>query len=440
MPARPGRNLFPVLLDTLGGYRLLRTIGVGSRAEVFLAHPVGGATDGPPVVIKVFGSAVSDESIITEIEALTRAQGDHVVRLLDVTSTAEGAPALILERHASGSLARLRSERAGVEAGEVVTLLAPLATALGRMHNAGVAHGALGPGAVLFDPAGTPTLACFGRATLTSAGLPVALLEAEQAVLDDVLAFGALAAELLEAVGAASLAHRARTEAAPGRWLTDFADALFDIAEPLPIDLRPRSDPPALPARVIAPQPVAVALPRSDESAPVPAWRDAVRRARGSLGRVRRPVWLVAGASMAALVVALVAVPKEGAEEAGESPSAQPTAAVVEQGPVTGDDPVAAALVLLAAREQCIRDLDDACFDDIDQTGSAAREDDRALIDVILAGEGAGVVPELDPKAVVLAQRLGDSALVSLGPDSEPASVLLVKGEAGWRIRDYVAG
>ncbi len=96
--------------------------------------------------------------------------------------------------------------------------------------------------------------------------------------------------------------------------------------------------------------------------------------------------------------------------------------------------------MLLVAREQCIRDLDDACFDDIDQAGSAAREDDRALIDEILAGEGAGVVPELDPKAVVLEQRLGDSALVSLGPDSEPASVLLVKGEAGWRIRDYVAG
>lgn len=441
--ARAATQPVPVLLDTLGGYRLLRTIGVGSRAEVLLAHPVGAAPEGPPVVIKVYGGAVSDESIIAEIEALGRAQGEHVVRLVDVTSTGEGAPAVILERHASGSLARLLSERASLDAGEVVTILAPLATTLARLHDAGVAHGAVGPPAVLFDPTGTPTLACFGRATLIAPGLPVALLEAEQAVLDDVLAYAALAADLLDSAGAAALAHRARTEAAPGRWLLDFADALFDIADPLPVDLRPRPELPLLPARVIAARPVVVdqSVPAS---APAPAWRQQVRRARESLGRVRRPVWVVAGASLAALVIALVAVPQSTAP-AAEAPSAQgssavPTAPVVQQGPVTGDDPVAAALVLMTAREQCIRDLDAACFDDLDQAGSAAREEDRELVGAILAGERAGVVPVLDPKVVVLIQRLGDSALVSLGPDSEPASVLLVKGEAGWRIRDYVAG
>jgi hypothetical protein len=30
--------------------------------------------------------------------------------------------------------------------------------------------------------------------------------------------------------------------------------------------------------------------------------------------------------------------------------------------------------------------------------------------------------------------------LIALAPGSEPASVLLLKGEAGWRIRDYIAG
>jgi len=48
-------------------------------------------------------------------------------------------------------------------------------------------------------------------------------------------------------------------------------------------------------------------------------------------------------------------------------------------------------------------------------------------------------VPALpNPPAVELVQRLGDSALVFLGPGTEPASLLLVKGEAGWRIRDYL--
>ena len=42
--------------------------------------------------------------------------------------------------------------------------------------------------------------------------------------------------------------------------------------------------------------------------------------------------------------------------------------------------------------------------------------------------------------AVALTEQLGDSALVTVVDpgDSEPASFLLVKGEAGWRIRDYV--
>jgi hypothetical protein len=39
----------------------------------------------------------------------------------------------------------------------------------------------------------------------------------------------------------------------------------------------------------------------------------------------------------------------------------------------------------------------------------------------------------------MVVERLGDSVLVDLDPESQPASVLLMKGEAGWRIRDYVA-
>jgi hypothetical protein len=38
----------------------------------------------------------------------------------------------------------------------------------------------------------------------------------------------------------------------------------------------------------------------------------------------------------------------------------------------------------------------------------------------------------------VLIERLGDSALVRLG-DAASASLLLVKGEDGWHIRDVIA-
>ena len=101
-----------------------------------------------------------------------------------------------------------------------------------------------------------------------------------------------------------------------------------------------------------------------------------------------------------------------------------------------GDDPVAAAVVLFAVRDGCIRDLDVDCLDDVDQAGSAALDADRELVGAIMDGGAAGPLPSTEGAS--LAQRLGDSALVALRPDSEPASVLLVKGEAGWRIRDYL--
>ncbi len=433
---RARRDTGPVI-DSLGGYRLLRTVGAGPRAEVFLAHPL--RPDAPPVpaVIKIYGSSVSDESVFAEIEALTRARGDHVVGVLDVVSTESGAPALILTRHAAGSLARLLADRPHVEPGEAVTLLAPLATTLARLHAAGVAHGAIGAGAVLFDVAGSPTLACFGRAVLFPPGLPAAGLESEPAVLADVLAFGALATTVLERAGAPDLARRARTEAASGGWLTDFADELFDIAEPLPLGVASRA-PVAhvpFPARAVAAQP-SVVVPEP-ETSPRRDWRGLLDRALGSLRRVRRRAWVMAGVGVGALVIAVAIVPS-APSGAIATPSASPTTAatVVDEGPVTGDDPVAAALVLLQAREGCIRDLSVECFDLIDQADSSALDADRALVRSVLGGAELPPLPK--PTEATLTQRLGDSALVALGSETEPASLLLVKGEAGWRIRDYL--
>ena len=409
-------------LDTLAGYRLLRTLGSGSRADVMLAHPLRGETG--PVVLKLYGPAVAEGSVLAEVEALTRAAGEHVVRLVDVVPAEDGALALVLERLAGGSLARLLAARQSLRAGEAVTILAPLALTLARLHAAGVAHGAVGPGAILFDTAGSPTLACFGRASLHQAGQPIARLEVEQAVIDDVLAFGSLASALLEGAGADELARRAATEAAPADWLVRFADALFDHGEALPVDLEGRTEAPVV--RVV---PVRAAVPAVEPEVPR-------RRILAELRRVRPRVWIAAGAALLAGLVALVALPVGGSEPAARTPAPAPTASAPIAAPVTADDPVDAALVLLSAREGCIRELDAGCLEIVDQAGSAALDDDRALIASIAAGEQPGALPTIrDP---VLVQRLGDSALVSLGPDSEPASLLLVKGEAGWRIRDYV--
>ena len=86
-----------------------------------------------------------------------------------------------------------------------------------------------------------------------------------------------------------------------------------------------------------------------------------------------------------------------------------------------------------------MRELSVLCLDGVAQEGSAAHASDAAVIRALQAGG------ELTPQAAIvsgqltLVERLGDSALVTLGApaDSEPASALVMRGEAGWRIRSY---
>jgi hypothetical protein len=167
------------------------------------------------------------------------------------------------------------------------------------------------------------------------------------------------------------------------------------------------------------------------------------------LSRGRRRALVAVAAGAAAVLIALIVVPGPAPAQSasgvtGHGPA--PTASVLDPGSVdtedatlAADDPVAATTVLLARRERCYRELSVACLDGVAQDGSAALDADRAAIREVLDG---GELPTgIDAGAVTptLAERLGDTALIDLGVDATPASILLMKDEAGWRIRDYVA-
>lgn len=197
------------------------------------------------------------------------------------------------------------------------------------------------------------------------------------------------------------------------------------------------------------------------------------------LRAVRRPVWIVAAAVVCALGAALVltgqldasgdAAPggpvpaPHGSQDAddaeGDIRSADPDSASSSRADATlPDDPVEALPVLLRARTRCIREVSIVCLDGVDQRDSSALSDDRALIETIIAGASdGGTTDERSTGAAGwtagesprLSQRLGDSALITTGVgdgsggtasagDSKPASVLMIRTEAGWRIRDYL--
>ena len=112
---------------------------------------------------------------------------------------------------------------------------------------------------------------------------------------------------------------------------------------------------------------------------------------------------------------------------------------------------MAATSELLRARNECLSGASVACLDTVDQAGSAALATDRyRLAQGADAGETtaapqASVIGDPTGYTLSLVERTGDSALIALEPSSplngkemhsEPASVLVVKGEAGWRIRE----
>ena len=431
--------------DTLIGYRLIRLIGAGERAEVFLAVPAHEAGD--PVALKVPLPDTTEPSVLVEAEALDRARGDHVVALLDLASGPLGPPVLVLERLAGPSLAHVLAERGSLSAGEAITVLVPLHGALTRAHAQGVAHGRVAADSVLFAAGGMPVLARFGAAQLGEPGRSEAALEADPAVAADRAAFRELTTMLLGD-------HVADLEV--DEW-SDLPALLFAIAPAAPVVLSGRAIESSAPSDrtglrrhgVVIPAdvPGAVHHPLVDAllARLPPKWRHGAETALAHGRRVRRRTWILAAVALCALGATLLMLPPTDpaedadpieAEQAAEStPTPTLTASVL-----TADDPVAALVALLERRERCLADRSILCLDTVGQPGSAALADDQALVQALQQGAETPEPIRVAVADLVLEERLGDSALIAIidPTESEPASVLLMKGEAGWLIRGYL--
>ncbi len=390
-------------METVGGYRLIRKLGSGERAEIFLGH--AGSREPPDrdriAAIKLYRPGTDDTAIDREIEALARASSRHLLELRDLATTSDGRVCLILPRLGSGTLARLLAVRGTVEAGEAVSILVPLLEAVMELHRVGVAHGSVCSGSVLFDDRGAPVLAGFGRASLIGAfpateggrSLTPAQLDEDPGANDDrngVLEVVRIVLERLAPGGNHAplsdlrgiLAGEPRGEAL----LADLIQHLFDLAAARPIRfdegegfpthdatemrLRPRPMPSA---ELVAVESDGGAAPtggvlrrgnrgvrrrRSPSESPVGAALDvhplrAVRtRVLTALAPVRMPVWIAGGAGLGALVVALTVIPAAHSEPVPSAPptsspysprseatSAAPTRTQTPLAPATGSPP-----------------------------------------------------------------------------------------------------
>jgi hypothetical protein len=463
----------------IGGYRILRRIARGSRTIILLAH--GGE---PPdtVVLKV--AAADDAAAVREAAALDRGAGEHVVPLLDASADDERL-VLVLPRLPGADLARLLTERAELEGGEAVTVLAPIAATIGRLHSEGVAHGALTASSVRFDAEGAPVLTGFGGAVVFEAGLPEVALDRIDEVRADRAALRDLASAVLGRVGGARRAAALRLQqelmaASDANLVEHLVRGIFDVAAALPI--RAADAPPAgaVAGRLV---PLGVPVDASEGAsrphgaarwaATVERWIDRspaaearqwIVRRWATLSRGRRRLVLGAGAGALALATALVAIPgvptpvtaagapgaSHPASRSSSSPGSSSSGAARhgtrggsdsggghDAPALRGDDPVAAAAALLTARAACRRELSVLCLDGIDQDGSAAADADRLALRAAqsggeLAEDPLPPAPDASPRLI---ERVGDSALIGV---ANGASLLLVREDGAWRIRDLL--
>ncbi len=194
----------------MGDYRLEDLLGYGGAGEVWLARHRG---NGDQVALKWLRGAGEDNRERQRREAALLAALSHpnLVQLRDVVGD-RGELVLVLDYLPGGSLASLLARRGRLDAGEVVSILAPLAAALAYAHDEGVIHGDVTPANILFTERGRPVLTDLGIArVLGEAGAA----QATPAYVDPAVARGAAPGPASDVFGLAAVAFHALCGVAP---------------------------------------------------------------------------------------------------------------------------------------------------------------------------------------------------------------------------------
>jgi eukaryotic-like serine/threonine-protein kinase len=374
------------------GYEVDELIGFGGAGEVWRAHDL---STGETVALKrlhVRGSSAA-QRLRREAAILAAVAGPHVIGVRAVVIDGDDA-VLVLDHAGGGSLATVLAVRGRISAPEVVTVLAPLASALASAHDRGLVHGDLTPANILFTVDGRPVLADFGVAH--AVGLPPEIVEGTAGFVDpvvvaggavstasDVYALGAIGHACLDGGGDAPDALLAAITAAMAPDPLDrtdaaeFAAAVLDSCAAGPVVLVGGGTSTEVPLTQ-AVRPVAVS-PRPVVPEPPVAPRPHLNRAS------RRRLAVLAAAAMA-LVLALglgEAWGRHGHIAAAALPVASPQPSVpAPPPPASGWTSVVQSLA--TSRSRAFAEADPSLLASVYLAGSSAYDMDRATVQSLL--------------------------------------------------------
>src|ERR1700694_2622104 len=135
--------------EQLGNYRLLRLLGRGGFAEVYLGQHLYLKSY---AALKVLRTSIEDEDVtqfMTEAQTLARLVHPHIVRVLDF-DVIRGLPVLVMEYSPGGTLRLHHPSGSSLSLETTVSYLKQIASALQYAHQHDVIHRDVTPANMLF--------------------------------------------------------------------------------------------------------------------------------------------------------------------------------------------------------------------------------------------------------------------------------------------------
>ncbi|MDM7853637.1 serine/threonine-protein kinase [Cellulomonas alba] len=367
---------------TAAGLRPARSLGPAA----WLVAPADDAGD----LLELHVVALAfDEHVVARAAALTALAHEHLPRVRSVMPLGPGRSGLLVAHVVGTSLARLRAARPPLSDGEAVTLTVPLAGALAALHRAGLAHGAVGPDAVVVDPDGRPVLTHLHRVLLAT-GSPDDDLRRLLATVLDVLP-GADVDVLAERAATATVRDELEALlASPAVTADAVVERCFAAAAPEPVgppdagalawaDAADVVERAGGPSERVAREAVTAAASRRERRVVEGGRR---RRRRSAPGR--RSVWrAVAGGVAVCLAVVGLAAAHEAWAGDGRVPATRadgPVDADPARDDPARDDPATVAVRLTQARAAALAAVDARALTSVDAPGSPALAADLALV------------------------------------------------------------